>query len=290
MMANTSCPDSLHWDRRQAAEQASWWERLIPLRQRLYGAATTRMLEAARLKPGDHVLDIAAGTGDQSRQAARLVGPAGSILATDISLEMLEVAAQLAEREELRNIGTQVMDAQQLDLPKDRFDAVISRFGLMLIPDRQQAFTEIWRVLKPGGWLAGLVWSAPERNPLLILDDALLARFLRGHNPAEAAEQPPDAFSLADATLFASALTGVGFQNVQVQALPLTFSFASFETLIAWWGPRFAHALAVLDPASRQRLLEDAHQAVRPFERPPEGIVAPAEVLLGVGRKRKASL
>lgn len=62
--------------RQTAAAQAEAWEQLIPLRQRLYGAATTRMLAAARLKPGDQVLDIAAGTDDQSRQAVRAVGPA----------------------------------------------------------------------------------------------------------------------------------------------------------------------------------------------------------------------
>jgi ubiquinone/menaquinone biosynthesis C-methylase UbiE len=280
-MSETKRTRTSEWAWQAAAAQAEAWERLVPLRQRLYGAATTRMLAAARLQPGDHVLDIAAGTGDQSRQAARVVGPAGSVLATDISQEMLEVAARLAEREGLRTIKTQVMNAEQLDVPGNTFDAVISRFGLMLIPDRQRAFTEICHVLKPGGTLAALVWSAPERNPLLVLDDAILAKVLPEQEPAE---RQIDAFSLADATLFASALAAAGFQQVMVQALPLTFSFPSFEALTAWWGPRFEHALAVLEPASRQRLLEEAHQAVRPFERP-EGIVAPAEVLLGVGTK-----
>jgi len=77
-------------------EEAEGRGRLTALRQKLYGAVTQQMLEAARLKPGDRVLDIAAGTGDQSRQAARLVGLEGSILATDISEEMLNVAAQFA--------------------------------------------------------------------------------------------------------------------------------------------------------------------------------------------------
>jgi protein-L-isoaspartate O-methyltransferase len=64
------------------------------------------MLEAAKLQPGDQVLDIAAGTGDQSRQAARLVRPEGSVLATDISQEMLDVAARLAQQEGLSNMTT----------------------------------------------------------------------------------------------------------------------------------------------------------------------------------------
>jgi ubiquinone/menaquinone biosynthesis C-methylase UbiE len=281
MMAETTQTGAPQQERQQATEQASWWERITELRQRLYGAATTRMLEAAHLKPGDHVLDIAAGTGDQSRQAARMVGSAGSVLATDISPKMLDVAARLAKQERMSNVTTQVMDAERLDLPTNRYDAVISRFGLMLIPDRHQALREIWRVLKPGGWLAALVWSTPERNPLFILDDAIIARFVQEEKPAV---QRSDPFSLADAAHFASVLGAAGFRPVQVHTLPLTFSFPSCEELTAWWGPQFAHVLAALEPASRQRLLEEAHQAVRPFERS-QGIVAPAEVLLGVGRK-----
>jgi 2-polyprenyl-3-methyl-5-hydroxy-6-metoxy-1,4-benzoquinol methylase len=69
----------------QAAQEAEGRGRLTDLRQHLYGAATQQMLEAAKLQPGDLVLDIAAGTGDQSRQAVRLVRPGGSVLATDIS-------------------------------------------------------------------------------------------------------------------------------------------------------------------------------------------------------------
>ncbi len=280
-MSETKQTRTSEWAGQTATAQAEAWEQLIPLRQHLYGAATTRMLEAARLKPGDQVLVIAAGTGDQSRQAARVVGSSGSVLATDTSQEMLRVAARLAEHEGLTTIRTQAMNAEQLDLPANTYDAVISRFGLMLIPDRRRAFTEIYRVLKPGRRLAALVWSTPERNPLLILDDAILAKFPTVQDPAEPRSDP---FSLADAMLFASALAAAGFQQVTVQALPLTFSFPSFETLTAWWRPRFEQALAVLEPASRQRLLGEAHQAVGLFERQ-EGIVAPAQVLLGIGRK-----
>lgn len=141
--------------------------RLFGLRQRLYGAATERMLAAAHLQPGDEVLDIAAGTGDQSRAAARLVAPGGSVLATDISPEMLEIAARQTREEGVRNVTFRAMDAEQLDLPDNRYDAAISRLGLMLIPQRHRALAEIRRVLKPGGRLASLVWSARERSPFL---------------------------------------------------------------------------------------------------------------------------
>jgi ubiquinone/menaquinone biosynthesis C-methylase UbiE len=267
--------------RLKAAEEAEGRGRLTELRQQLYGAATRQMLEAAHLRPGDHVLDIAAGTGDQSRQAARLVGPGGSVLTTDIEQEMLNVAARFARQEGLSNITTRAMNAGQLDLPHNSYDAVISRLGLMLIPRQHQALTEIRRVLKPGGRLAALVWSKPERNPLFTLYEEILANLLKAK---EVEEQWVDPFSLADAALFANALAEAGFQEVQVQAIALTFQFPSFEALTTWWGPDYDEAMARLEPELRQRTQAKVRQAVREFEGL-QGIVAPAELLLGIGMK-----
>jgi ubiquinone/menaquinone biosynthesis C-methylase UbiE len=97
------------------------------------------------------VLDIAAGAGDQTVMAARRVGPTGYVLASDISASMVELAAAAARRAGLTNVGTRVMDAQRLEVDAESFDAVISRFGLMLIPDPHNALTEIRRVLRGGG-------------------------------------------------------------------------------------------------------------------------------------------
>ena len=69
-----------------------------------------------------------------------------------------------------------------------------------------------------------------------------------------------------------------------MQAIALTFQFPSFEVLTTWWGPPFEKALAQLEPEPRQCMLEEVGQALRPFEGP-QGIVAPAELLLGVGMK-----
>jgi len=193
------------------------------------------------------------------------------------------VAARRAEQEGLSNITTRAMNAEQLDLPKNRYDAVISRFGLMLIPNLQQALAETRRVLKLGGRLAALVWSKPERNPLFTLDEAILATW-RATEEAKAPQA--DVFRLSDAALFASMLKQAGFQEVQVQVIPLTFHFPSFEALTAWWGSRWKKALAKLGSEPGQRLLEEARQAVCQFEGP-QGIIAPAEVLLGVGTKEE---
>lgn len=194
---------------------------------------------------------------------------------------MLAVAARLAEREGLSNLTFRVMNAEQLDLPANRYDAVISRLGLMLIPDQQQAFLEIRRVLKPGGRLSAFVWSLPEHNPLFAPYVTLVNTSWEGEHPQEKASDP---FSLADAAFFVSRLAEAGFQEVQMQIIPLTFHFPSFEVLTTWWGTPFKEALRKLDPASRQRVQEGVQQAAHPFEGS-QGIVAPAELLLGTAMK-----
>ena len=111
------------------------------------------------------MLDVGAGAGDSTVVAAQRVGPAGRVLATDVSASMLEAAAELARQQGLDNVDTRVVDAQRLDLAPDSFDAAVSRNCLMLIPDYRQALTGIRRVLKPGGRFAAIVFSAPDRCP-----------------------------------------------------------------------------------------------------------------------------
>ncbi|MBO0781305.1 MAG: class I SAM-dependent methyltransferase, partial [Ktedonobacteraceae bacterium] len=201
----------------QSLEEAERWAQQARWRQDLFGEATRLMLEAAELAPGDHVLDIAAGTGDQSLLAAQQVGPAGTVLATDIAAEMLKEAARLAEQGGFTNITTRVMNAEQLDLTDQTFDAVICRLGLMLISHQQEALWEILRVLKPGRKLAALVWSTPDRHPLLSIPLAIVTKYVA--MPAHS----PNPFSLAGSGVFEQALREAGFREVSVQAVPIQF-------------------------------------------------------------------
>src|SRR6266496_1101121 len=114
----------------QSPEAAQAWRRNAATRMRLLGPATERMLVLANIGEGCHVLDIAAGTGDQTILAAQRVGPGGRVVATDISSDMLAIAAEQARQAGLTNVTTQVLDAQHLDFPAETFDAVISRQGL----------------------------------------------------------------------------------------------------------------------------------------------------------------
>lgn len=86
------------------------------------------------------------------------------MLATDISSNILEFAKQMAKQAGLENIETKVMDGENLTVPDSTFDAVISRVGLIYFPDQQRALKEMLRVLKPGGKVAAIVYSTPDKN------------------------------------------------------------------------------------------------------------------------------
>jgi ubiquinone/menaquinone biosynthesis C-methylase UbiE len=279
-MANEDKDHSAQSNVWSSSEAAEHWQRDLDRRRQDMAEATQRMLESAGLKPGDHVLDIAAGTGDQSVLAARMVEPGGSILATDISADMLRIAARVAEQERLSTITTRVMDAEQLDLEDSAFDAVICRLGLMLIPHPQQALREIHRVLKPGGKLASLVWSTPERNPLFSLPLGIVSRYARG-----APSTLPNPLSLAGPHVFERELAEAGFHDVVTQAIPFESHYASLDAFLQSTADRLiAGVMGQLSPSEQQRLVEEVRQAVSRFDGP-HGFVAPAEFLLGVGSK-----
>src|SRR5215475_15903167 len=126
------------------------------------GPITERMLDLAGIGSGHHVLDVAAGTGEQTLMAARRVGPHGFVLATDIADRMLAYLDETARNEGLTNVQTRLMDARLLELERDSFDAAICRLALMLIPERHKALTAIHRALKAGARFAAVVLSTAE--------------------------------------------------------------------------------------------------------------------------------
>ena len=141
----------------QAAAEA--WHRWGQTLAAWLGPATEIMLDMAGVGGGSRVLDVAAGAGEQTLVTAQRVGASGYVLATDISVNILEFAAAEALSAGLMNVETRVIDGENLDeLETDSFDAVISRVGLIYFPDQQKALTGMRRVLKPGGRVGAIVY------------------------------------------------------------------------------------------------------------------------------------
>lgn len=159
----------------------------------LFGQWATKVADAAHIRPGQRVLDVACGTGVLGRELASRVGRAGIVAGLDPSPGMLEVAKQLAPAVEWRQ-GI----AESLPFPDESFDAVVSQFGLMFFSDRRKALAEALRVLVPSGRLAVAVWDSLDNITAYAAEVALLERFA-GQPAADALRAPFD--SVIDAIL-----------------------------------------------------------------------------------------
>jgi SAM-dependent methyltransferase len=134
--------DPVHYKsttRAQWEDAAAAWHAWGPTLEDWLGEATELMLDAAGVTTGSSVLDVAAGAGGQSLAAARRVGPAGQVLATDVSPATLGHAAAAAATAGLTTVRTRELDGERLDVDPGAFDAVVCRLGLIYFPDQSGA-------------------------------------------------------------------------------------------------------------------------------------------------------
>lgn len=264
----------------QAAAEA--WDRWTPTIRTWLGPATEAMLDLARIGPGDHVLDVAAGAGEPAISAAKRVGPTGTVLATDISLTILDYARRAAAAAGLSNVETRVMDGERLELADASFDAVLSRVGLIYFPDQPRALAEIRRVLKPGGRVAAMVYSTPEHNRFFSIPVGIIRR--RANLPPPAPGQPGP-FSLGGAGVLAEAYRGAGFREVATETFPAPVRMAAAQEFVRFTRESFGalhQLMAGLTEAEQGDTWDEITAELGRFEGP-DGFVGPCEVIVGVG-------
>jgi SAM-dependent methyltransferase len=229
------------------------------------GSVNDWILDRADLQPGQTVIDIAAGPGDLGFQAAARVGSEGRAISADFSPEMVEVARRLGEARGLQNMEYRVLDAESMDLEDDSVDAVVCRWGYMLMADPAAALRETRRILREGGPLACAVWASPERNPWAALPAMALVQ--RGHMPPP---EPgaPGIFALADPDRVRGLMAGAGFGDPQVEEIAFEFRYGDFddlwETLVRLAGP-LARAINSLPEDERNATREAIEQSVASF-------------------------
>ena len=107
--------------------------------------------EFADIRPGNHVLDLGSGAGNDCFVARAIVGDTGNVTGLDFSEEMLAKAQKNATKLGYANVGFVEGDIEDMPFQNNLFDVVISNCVLNLVPDKGKAFKEIFRVLKPGG-------------------------------------------------------------------------------------------------------------------------------------------
>src|SRR5690606_1639744 len=135
---------------------------------------SARLVDRVDPQPGQTVLELTAGTGETGFLAAARVGGQGRVISSDFVPAMVDAGRRGAAERGLANIEFRVLDAQRIALPDDHVDCVLSRFGLMLVPEQGRAVAEIRRVLRPGGRCAWGTWGPPDRNPWMFLIVAAL--------------------------------------------------------------------------------------------------------------------
>lgn len=148
------------------------WASQYDLMTRLFGMGVNRsnsrmVIELAKVKPGDSVLDVGCGTGNLTMTAQSYAGPGGKVYGIDAAPEMIEVAQKKASRSG-SEVVFEVGLIEALAFPEATFDVVISRLAIHHLPDdlKHRGFAEILRVLKPGGHLLIADFNPPT-NPVL---------------------------------------------------------------------------------------------------------------------------
>jgi enediyne biosynthesis protein CalE5 len=229
-----------HWN--SAATGWRKWSELID------GAASEiseRLVALAGVEPGSRVLDVAAGYGEPSLTAAKAAGPEGSVVATDISAEMIAFGSERAAAAGLENIEFVESDAASLEFPKNSFDAALSRWGIIFEPDGETAARRILGFLVPGARMAISSWGPPERVPFLAIPMRTAMERLRVPPPAPGTPGP---LSRPTPSALGGLLEAAGFSDVEVEEADVTFEWRSpeeFTTFIREIAPPLR---AMIDP------------------------------------------
>ncbi len=202
-----------------------WVRRRREIRE--FGAPVSHyMVDAIQPQPGQRVLELAAGLGETGMLAAELVAPMGGVIISDQAEAMLEGARARAAELGMSNLEFKVLGAEWIDLPVASVDAVLCRWGYMLMADPAAALGETRRVLKPGGRVALGVWDAIAANPWAGLPAQELIE--RGLSEPPSGEQPGP-FALGDAEQLTEMLAQAGFVEIAVRAVDVVRRHPSFE-------------------------------------------------------------
>jgi len=248
---------------------------------------TDAMCRMAGVTNGSRVLDVAAGSGDQTLAVAQAVGAQGYVLATDLSPAIAALARDNAARAGFAQVETRVADGEDLGVPVASFDAAVCRLGLMFFPDPLQGLREIHRALRPGGGVCTMVFSRPEKNPCLTI---LMSTALKHAGlPARDPFLPGGLLSLGRPghidTLFRSA----GFHDVATTALDAVFRLPTVDHYLAFVRSSASPILQILgqlDAAAAEAAWREMRERLMAFTTR-DGWQGPNELLLTAGRRAR---
>ena len=231
--------------RQQWDSAATGWRKWSELIDGAASGVSERLVEMAGVEPGDRVLDVAAGYGEPTLTAARAAGPEGSVVATDISAEMIAFGRERAVAAGLDNIEFVESDAASLSFSEGSFDAALSRWGIIFEPDGETAAAHVRGFLEPGAGMAISSWGQPDRVPFLAIPMRTAMQRLDASPPPPGTPGP---LSRPTPEALGGLLDVAGFSDVDVEEAEVTFEWQSpeeFTTFIREIAPPIN---AIIDP------------------------------------------
>ena len=276
-------PDEQRFASRETWEQAAaGWGRMAD-QVRDWGLdLSAKMVDALALQPGQRVLELAAGPGDTGFMAAELIAPGGTLICSDGAEAMLAVARERAEAQGIRNVEFRQLELEWIDLPTADVDAVLCRWGIMLVVDSEAAAQEIRRVLKPGGRAAIAVWDDPARNPWTTISSQALID-LGFAAPPEPGE--PGMFKLAGEGVLRELLLAAGLMDVRVTPLPMERRFDTVDQYLAEtlaMSSRFRATYRELELEQQATLKRRIGRDLKPFTADDGSLALPGSSLVAV--------
>ena len=218
--------------------------------------ATEAILEAAHLRHGMRVLDLASGVGDPALSIAEEVGPSGRVTATDLGPGMMSLAEELARKKGLTNIEFREASAEALPFPSESYDVLTCRFGIMFFPDLPKALRECLRVVKPGGRAAFVAWGKKEQ-PFFTTTAGVVLK----HVPVPPPPPDPDGpsmFMFGERGRLRCALQAAGFSNVHEEERIIA---GHWQSSIEEYWEQFTEVAAPFRPLIEQLTPEKMTQA-----------------------------
>jgi SAM-dependent methyltransferase len=262
------------WD-----EAAKGWGRQADRTQSAALPISEWMIAHTDPRPGEQVLELAAGPGDTGFLAARLIQPGGTLISSDAVAGMLDIARERAAEQGLDNVEFKQLQLEWIDLPTASVDIVLCRWAFMLIVDPAAALRETRRVLKPGGRLALAVWDVPDANPwAVIIQRALVELGYAEPTPPGG----PGMFALANPTTLTELLEEAGFLDIEIEHVAISREYAS---AIDWLGEtrdlsrQFAAVWADLGDEARQSLRDHVAAAAAPYADASGALILPGSSL-----------
>ena len=225
------------------------------------------------------MLDIACGTGLVTFPAARAVGPSGSVVATDLSQDMVTRAAEQAETLGVTNVTFERMDAEDLQREPHTYDAALCALGLMYVPDPQHALAEMHRMLRPGGRTVVAVWGARSRCGWAEIFPIVDRRV--------ASDVCPMFFQLGTGDMLQHAMQAAGFADTHVERIATTLDYASDDQALgaAFAGGPVALAYSRFDEATRDGAHREYLDSIAVYRRG-DGYAVPGEFVIARGEAR----